>query len=74
MLSKQSCPHTGVVNYFSRAEPHFSVGSIAPLASNHDHYCWRVYDAHRTIAGIAADMKSAERRLRQEYHSQQRVQ
>ena len=30
MLIKRRCPHTGVVNFFSHAEPHMAVGSIVP--------------------------------------------
>ena len=28
MLSSSHCPHTGVVNFFARAEPLFVVGSV----------------------------------------------
>jgi hypothetical protein len=30
-------------------------------------YQWRWYDAVRTISGIAADMQSAEQRIRSQY-------
>jgi hypothetical protein len=28
MLSRSHCPHTGVLNFFARAEPLFAVGSV----------------------------------------------
>lgn len=74
MLSKHRCPHTGVINYFARSEPYFSIGSIMRSGDAEGGYCWRVYDARRTIAGIAADMKSAERNLRHEYEARKQLQ
>lgn len=65
-LSKQLCPHTGIVNYFSKADPYISVGSIAEAKSQAE-YHWRIYSASRTISGIAADMKTAEQRLKTRY-------
>ena len=65
MLSKQRCPHTGIVNFFTRADPFLSVGSIMKQADRDGVYCWRWYGAVETIAGISADMHSAEERLRQ---------
>lgn len=65
MLSKQRCPHTGIVNFFTVNDPFLSVGSIMKQADREDVYCWRWYDAARTITGIAADMRSAEEGLRQ---------
>lgn len=65
MLSKQRCPHTGIVNFFTKNDPFLSVGSIMRHGDREDAYCWRWYDASRTITGIATDMRSAEERLRQ---------
>lgn len=67
MLSKQRCPHTGVVNYFSKADPFVSIGSIIKVGSKQGAYHWRVYDAVHTISGIAADMAEAERSLKSQY-------
>ncbi len=33
MLSRSHCPHTGVVNFFARAEPLLAVGSVIKAAS-----------------------------------------
>lgn len=63
MLSKQHCPHTGVVNFFTAADPYSSIGSIIK-AGKAPEFHWRFYDAARTISGIAGDMKTAERRLK----------
>ena len=63
MVSKQHCPHTGVVNYFSETDPFMSIGSIVRAGAD-DEFHWRCYAAANTIAGIAGDMKTAERRLK----------
>lgn len=73
MLSKQRCPHTGIVNYFARTEPFFAVGSITEANHNTGSYYWRVYNAAKTISGIAEDMKSAEQKLVSEYRDQRRT-
>ena len=67
MLSKQQCPHTGIVNFFTRTDPLMSVGSIIKRGERDGVYHWRWYDAARTITGIAKDMHSAEEGLRQAY-------
>ena len=63
MLSKQCCPHTGVVNFYTQADPFVSVGSIMKLGEKKQVYCWRWYDAVQTISGVADDMQTAEVRL-----------
>ena len=63
MVSKQHCPHTGVVNYFNESDPFMSIGSIVRAGSAGEFH-WRFYAAAQTIAGIAADMQTAERRLK----------
>ncbi len=67
MLSKQRCPHTGIVNFFTQIDPFLSVGSIMKQADREGAYCWRWYGASRTITGIASDMRSAENLLRDAY-------
>jgi hypothetical protein len=69
MLSKQCCPHTGIVNYFARSEPFFAVGSITAGERRSGEFHWRVYDAAKIISGIAKDMRSAEQRLEQEFQA-----
>ena len=64
MLSKQQCPHTGVVNFFTRADPFVAIGSIIKREQCGE-YAWRVYDAVHTISGIAKDMRTAEEKLRE---------
>lgn len=67
MLCKQRCPHTGVVNFFTKTDPFISVGSIIETGRKRGEYHWRLYDAARTISGIAADMAEAERRLKTQF-------
>jgi hypothetical protein len=62
MLSKRHCPHTGVVNFFFAADPHLAVGSVVKgLQSG---YLWHCY-TEPCAAGSVADMKTAERRVRE---------
>lgn len=67
MLSKQRCPHTGIVNFFAKADPFVSIGSIIEADRRQGEYHWRVYDAVQTVSGIAADMAEAERRIKSQY-------
>lgn len=81
MLSKQRCPHTGIVNYFSAKDPFISIGSIieagapqGPRAGQDQDqqpggYHWRYYDAVQTVSGIATDMAEAEQRLKSQYRA-----
>ena len=61
MLSKQRCPHTGLVNFFTDADPFMSVGSI--IATAPSRYVWRCHlvDHH---CGVASDAMTAEANLR----------
>jgi hypothetical protein len=61
MLSKLRCPHTGLVNFFTDADPFMSVGSI--IATAPSRYVWRCHLLdHR--CGVNADPVSAEANLR----------
>jgi hypothetical protein len=70
MLSKQRCPHTGIVNFFSKTDPFVSIGSIIEAGARRDEYHWRVYDALCTVSGIAADMAEAEQRIKSQLRRQ----
>ena len=61
MLSKRRCPHTGVVNFFFIADPHFAVGSV--VKAERSGYLWRCYTDPCAAAGSVADMKTAEQRV-----------
>jgi hypothetical protein len=60
MLSKQRCPHTGVVNFFTDADPFMSVGSI--IATAPSRYVWRCHVVDQ--CGVAGDAMTAEANLR----------
>jgi hypothetical protein len=62
MISKRRCPHTGIVNFYSKADPLLAVGSVAQ-ASMPAVYVWRCY-LEDQAAGTAADSLSAEAQLR----------
>jgi hypothetical protein len=61
MLSKRRCPHTGVVNFFFAADPHFAVGSV--VKAERSGYLWRVYGDPCTAAGSVPDLSTAEQRV-----------
>ncbi|HZT47245.1 MAG TPA: hypothetical protein VFA64_04675 [Hyphomicrobiaceae bacterium] len=64
MLSKSRCPHTGVVNFFTQADPLLSVGSVAAMGVAGP-YVWRCYVGDES--GLAPDMPLAEAHLRRAF-------
>ena len=62
MLSKCRCPHTGVVNFFTKADPQLAVGSVAE-AGDTTTYAWRCYVGEEA-GGLAPDISLAEAYLR----------
>ena len=70
MLSKCRCPHTGVVNFFTRADPLLAVGSVAEAGSP-SRYAWHCYVGEE-VGGLAPDILQAEARLRSAIASSQR--
>ena len=61
MLTKQSCPHTGVLNFFKDADPFFSIGSI--VATGPARYVWRCHLLDH-VSGTATDVLTAEANLK----------
>ena len=62
MLSKQRCPHTGLVNFFTDVvDPCMSVGSI--IATAPSRYIWRCHLLDDRC-GVTTDPLSAEANLR----------
>lgn len=62
MLTSRSCPHTGILNYYSAAEPFLAVGSLQPMAE--DGVAWRCYIADHPASGAAANVRAAEKQLK----------
>ncbi len=62
MLSKSRCPHTGVVNYFTDADPLLAVGSVAK-ARQPKGYAWHCYVGEE-VGGLAPDLPHAEANLK----------
>jgi hypothetical protein len=62
MLSKSRCPHTGVVNFYTKADPLLAVGSVAETDVG-ARYVWRCYIGDEA-SGLAPDMTLAEACLR----------
>lgn len=63
MLSKSRCPHTGVVNFFTQADPLLCVGSVADAGAAAPRYVWRCYVGDESC-GLATDVSLAEALLR----------
>jgi hypothetical protein len=70
VFSKSRCPHTGVVNFFTQADPLLSVGSVAEAGAP-ARYIWRCYVGEEAC-GLAPDMLSAEAHLRSAMAGNQR--
>ena len=62
MISKRRCPHTGVLNFFTAADPLLAVGSVSETTTP-TQYAWRCYLDDPT-AGTAPDISIAEAALR----------
>ena len=62
MLSRRHCPHTGIVNFYTHAEPLLAVGSVIK-AVEPGRYHWRYYLGEEPAVGVAPDMRTAENRL-----------
>jgi hypothetical protein len=61
MLSKRLCPHTGVVNFYFEADPHFAVGSVVKTAEKG--YLWRCYTDPFAATGAEPVIEAAEERV-----------
>jgi hypothetical protein len=62
VITTKRCPHTGVVNFFVRADPYLAVGSVSQDA-NPRQFVWRCY-LDGQGAGVADDAAIAEADLR----------
>jgi hypothetical protein len=62
VITKRRCPHTGIVNFYSKADPLLAVGSVSEGAKPAQ-YIWRSY-LDSPEAGVAPDISIAEADLR----------
>jgi len=62
VLRKKRCPHTGITNFFTDAEPFLAVGSVSETGSSAS-YTWRCY-LDDEASGVSADISLAEAHLR----------
>jgi len=62
VITSKRCPHTGVVNFFVRADPYLAVGSVSQEA-NPRQFVWRCY-LDGEGAGVADNLAIAEANLR----------
>jgi hypothetical protein len=61
LLSTKKCPHTGVTNFYSDADPYLAVGSIERRSSNS--FTWRCYADGHAFSGRSVDLATARERL-----------
>ena len=64
MLSRKQCPHTGIVNFFEKTDPHLAIGSAVKLREAGT-YHWLSFASDCDNGGIADDLRSAERHISQ---------
>jgi hypothetical protein len=69
VLDRHLCPHTGVHNYFHKAEPLLAVGSIVEVRPGR--FVWRCHVADDR-AGTARDRHAAESELKRAVASPQK--
>ena len=62
MIFTNRCSHTGVVNFFTTAEPFLAIGSVAENVSRRQ-YDWHCY-LDEPVGGVAPDIARAEAQLR----------
>ena len=63
VITKRRCPHTGVVNFYEKAEPLLAVGSVSTGTKASARYIWRSYLDDQE-AGVARKISIAEAHLR----------
>ena len=63
MITKRRCPHTGVVNFYEKAEPLLAVGSVSTGTKASARYIWRSYLDDRET-GVARKISIAETHLK----------
>jgi hypothetical protein len=61
VIIKMRCPHTGVVNFFTEADPLLAVGCVTERARSH--FAWHCH-LDDPASGVASDMGVAEAHLR----------
>ena len=59
MLTTRRCTATGVINFFTRQEPHIAVGTVIPRLKP-EHYVWHFHGDTGPAAGLTRDLRSAE--------------
>jgi hypothetical protein len=62
VLYKRRCPHTGIINYFTAANPYMAVGSVSETEAP-ARFAWRCY-IEDEAGGLTSDMSIAEAHLR----------
>jgi hypothetical protein len=62
VLTKRSCPHTGIINFYERTEPLLAIGSVSAGAAP-ARFIWRSYSDDQE-AGVTCDISIAEALLR----------
>ena len=60
MIAKRRCPHTGIVNFYTKTDPLLAIGSVSAMPTQ---YIWRSYLKDQE-AGVAANLSLAEAHLK----------
>jgi hypothetical protein len=62
VITKRRCPHTGIVNFYGKADPLLAIGSVSEGAMPAQ-FIWRSYLGN-PAGGVAPDRSIAEGHLR----------
>jgi len=62
VITKRRCPHTGVINFYEKADPLLAVGSVSAVTKP-ARYIWRFY-LDEQESGVARNSSIAEAHLR----------
>ncbi len=70
MLIKRRCIATGVVNFYSKHEPHIAIGSVTTRVGPVP-YVWRYHGESLTTGGTAREWVAVERALNAQHRRAQ---
>ena len=69
MLIKRRCTATGVINFYSKQEPHIAVGSVISRTGPVS-FIWRYHGEARPAAGTARDWRAVEHAMNEHYRQE----
>ena len=68
VLSRKRCPHTGIINIFTKAEPLLPVGFVLKTGAPKT-YRWACFSNGQPAAGTARSARTAARHIARHWRS-----